>query len=88
MSQEGIDGDRVMRPGLTVRATRFINEWTFWEPVELIQSTSLLGRERTGFSLKELFRPLSSLLIWFLSLPDHLRRLPSPTHSVADYSVT
>src|SRR5207253_9154805 len=24
----------------------------------------------------------------FLSLPDHLRRLPSPTHSVADNSVT
>src|SRR5262245_2972474 len=27
---EGIDGDRVMRPVLTVTATRFINEWTFW----------------------------------------------------------
>src|SRR5215472_4202005 len=34
-------------------------------PVRLIQATSLLGRERTGFSLKELFRPPSSLLIWF-----------------------
>jgi hypothetical protein len=42
-----------------------INEWTFLAPVGLIQSTSLLGRERTGFSLKELFRPPSSLLIWF-----------------------
>jgi hypothetical protein len=37
----------------------------FLAPVGLIQSTSLLGRERTGFSLKELFRPPSSLLIWF-----------------------
>ena len=36
-----------------------------WEPVRWIQSTSLLERERTGFSLKELFRPPSSLLIWF-----------------------
>src|SRR5215470_909794 len=34
-------------------------------PVRLIHSTSLLGRGRTGFSLKELFRPPSSLLIWF-----------------------
>ena len=25
-AQEGVDGDRVMRPGLTVTATRFINE--------------------------------------------------------------
>src|SRR5262249_28153025 len=45
--------------------TLSINEWTFLAPVGLIQSTSLLGRERTGFSLKELFRPPSSLLIWF-----------------------
>src|SRR6267154_6143136 len=42
-----------------------INEWTFLAPVRLIQSTSLLGHGRTGFSLKELFRPPISLLIWF-----------------------
>src|SRR5260370_42567277 len=41
-----------------------INEWTFLAPVRLIQSTSLLGHGRTGFSLKELFRPPISLLIW------------------------
>jgi hypothetical protein len=57
-----------------------INEWTFFAPVRLIQSASLLRRERTGFSLKELFRPFSSLLIWLpFFLPDPLRRLPSPT---------
>jgi hypothetical protein len=44
--------------------TLSINEWTFLAPVRLIQSTSLLRGERTGFSLKELFRPFSSLLIW------------------------
>jgi len=38
---------------------------TFLAPIRLIQSTSLLGRGRTGFSQKELFRPPSSLLIWF-----------------------
>jgi len=45
--------------------TLSINEWTFLAPIRLIQSTSLLRRERTGFSLKELFHPPSSLLIWF-----------------------
>src|SRR5260370_33633902 len=49
--------------------------------LRLIQCTRLLGRERTGFSFKELVQPLSSLLIWLHSLPDHLRRLPGPTHS-------
>jgi hypothetical protein len=39
--------------------TLSVNEWTF-----LIQSTSLLRRERTGFSLRELLHPPSSLLIW------------------------
>src|SRR6516162_3321023 len=60
--------------------TLSINEWTFFAPVRLIQSTSLLRRERTGFSLMELFHlsPLSSS--GFLSLPDHLRRRPSPTY--------
>src|SRR5258708_39524057 len=64
--------------------TLSINEWAFLAPVGLIQSTSLLGRERTGFSLKELFRPPSSLLIWFpfssqLSSPAVLpRSIPSP----------
>src|SRR5207253_9757729 len=34
-----------------------------------------------GFSLKELFHPPHLYSSGFLSLPDHLRRLPSPTHS-------
>src|SRR5215831_12687496 len=69
--------------------TLSINEWTFLAPVRWIQSTSLLGRERTGFSLKELFRPPSSLLIWFpFSLSDiFVGCLPRPA-SVADKSVT
>src|SRR5437588_147492 len=32
-----------------------------------------------GFSLKELFHPPHLYSSGFLSLPDHLRRLPSPT---------
>ena len=69
--------------------TLSINEWTFFASVRLIQSTSLLRRERTGFSLKELFRPFSSLLIWFsfssrLSSP---AGLPQP-NSVAGCPVT
>src|SRR5215472_8059927 len=58
--------------------TLSINEWTFLVPVGLIQSTSLLGRERTGFSLKELFRPPSSLLIWlpFSSQPSSPAAFP------------
>jgi len=59
------------------------NEWTFLAPVGLIQSTSLLGRERTGFSKGTV--PTSLILAHLVSflVPDHLRRLPSPTHSVA-----
>jgi hypothetical protein len=38
------------------------NEWTFFAPLGLIQSTSLLGRERTGFSLMELFLILAFTL--------------------------
>src|SRR5207244_1294045 len=34
-----------------------------------------------GFSLKELFHPPHLYSSGFLSLPDHLRRLTSPTHS-------
>src|SRR5215471_10276550 len=63
--------------------TLSINEWTFLAPVGLIHSTSLLGRERTGFSLKELFRPPSSLLIWFpfSSQPSSPTALPRPIPS-------
>src|SRR5215469_6472833 len=77
---EGIDGDRVMRPVLTVGATRFIMNGPSGEPVELIQNTSLLGQERTGFSLRELFRPLSSLLVWFPfpSRPSSPAAFPDP----------
>src|SRR6516225_11114367 len=60
--------------------TLSISEWTFFAPVRLIQSTSLLRRERTGFSLMELFHLSPLYSSGFLSLPDHLRRLPSPTH--------
>src|SRR5262252_2397208 len=60
--------------------TLSINEWTFSAPVGLIQSASLLGRERTGFSLKELFQPPSSLLIWFSlsSQPSSPAAFPNP----------
>src|SRR6516162_3072854 len=60
--------------------TLSISEWTFFAPVRLIQSTSLLRRERTGFSLMELFHLSPLYSSGFLSLPDPLRRLPSPTH--------
>jgi hypothetical protein len=68
--------------------TLSINEWTFLAPVRLIQSTSLLRRECTGFSLKELF-----LLLIFTHLASSLfltvfvGRLPRPT-SVAGCPVT
>ena len=60
-----------------------------WEPVRLIPSTSLLERERTGFSLKELFRPPSPLLIWFSFLFPTIfaGSLPRP-NSVASCLVT
>src|SRR5215471_17519592 len=69
--------------------TLSINEWTYLAPVGLIQSTSLLRRERTGFSLKEPFRPPSSLLIWFPfpSRPSSPAAFPDPL-LVADHSVT
>jgi hypothetical protein len=60
-----------------------INEWTFFAPVGLIQSDSLLGRKCTGISLKELIhlsvlthcRPLSSQPPSPAAFPDPL---PSP----------
>src|SRR5215472_6284250 len=63
--------------------TLSINEWTFLAPVGLIQAASLLGRGRTGFSLKELFRPPSSLLIWFpfCSRPSSPAAFPDPVLS-------
>ena len=47
--------------------TLSINEWTFFAPAGLIQSTSLLGRGCTGFSLTELIL-LHALTHWS-SLP-------------------
>src|SRR5580692_5550912 len=68
--------------------TLSINEWTFLAPVRLIQSTSLLRRERTGFSLKELFQPLIfTHLVSFLFLTIFAGCLPRPT-SVAGCPVT
>jgi hypothetical protein len=43
--------------------TLSINEWTFFAPAGLIQSTSLLGRGCTGFSLMELIL-LHALTHW------------------------
>src|SRR5215472_2956796 len=53
----------------------------FLAPVGLIRSASLLGRERNGFFAKGTV-PTSLVLAHLVSffLPDHLRRLPSPTH--------
>jgi hypothetical protein len=59
--------------------TLSINEWTFFAPVRLIQSTSLLRRERTGFSLMELFHLSRLYSSGFFSLPDRLRLLSFPT---------
>jgi hypothetical protein len=65
------------------------NEWTVLAPVRLIRSTSLLGHGRTGFSLKELFRPSHILthLVSFLFLTVFAGCLPRPT-SVAGCPVT
>src|SRR5215813_297490 len=60
--------------------TLSINEWTFLAPVGLIQSTSLLGAGRTGISLMELIHLPAPFSSGFLSFPNRLRRLPSPTH--------
>src|SRR5712692_1796047 len=57
-----------------------MNEWTFFAPVGLIQSTSLLGAERTGISLMELIHLPAPFSSGLLSLPNRLRRLPSPAH--------
>src|SRR6266571_468281 len=76
-------------PGrIVARYTLSINEWTFFAPVGLIQSASLLSRECTGFSLMELF-----LLLAFTHLVSSLFPtifagcLPRPT-SVAGCPVT
>src|SRR5215467_1884953 len=63
--------------------TLSINEWTFLVPVGLIQSASLLGHGCTGFSLKELFQPPSSLLIWlpFSSQQSSPAAFPDPLPS-------
>src|ERR1700730_1034119 len=63
--------------------TLSINEWTFLTPVRLIQSTSLLRRECTGFSLMELFLLLAfthlAFSLFLTSSPAVLPRpLPSP----------
>jgi len=55
--------------------TLSINEWTFFAPVGLIQSDSLLGRKYTGISLMELIH----LSVLTHCLPLSFER-PSPTH--------
>ena len=60
--------------------TLSINEWTFLAPVRLIQSTSLLRRELTGFSLKELFHLPALTHPARLLFPTIFAGWPSPTH--------
>src|SRR5439155_2936051 len=68
--------------------TLSINEWTFFAPVRLIQSTSLLRRECTGFSLMELFLLLAfTHLAFSLFLTIFAGCLPRP-NSVAGRPVT
>jgi len=68
--------------------TLSINEWTFLAPVKLIQSTSLLRRECTGFSLMELFLLLAfTHLASLFSLTIFAGCLPRP-NSVAGRPVT
>src|SRR6267143_5096630 len=59
--------------------TLSINEWTFFASVRLIQSTSLLRRERTGFSLMELFLLLAFTPLVFFLFPTIFAGWPSPT---------
>jgi hypothetical protein len=67
-AQEGIDGDRVMRPVLTVRATRFISEGTFWgtrrvDPVHQSPRTRAYGFFAKGTV------PTSLILAHLVSFP-------------------
>jgi hypothetical protein len=67
-AQEGIDGDRVIRPVLTVRTTRFINEWTFWgtrrvDPVHQSPRTRAYGFFAKGTV------PTSLILAHLVSFP-------------------
>src|SRR3954466_4573608 len=65
-----------------------INEWTFFAPVGLIQSASLLGRQCTGFSLMELFHLLALTPLVFSLFPTAFADcLPRPT-SAASFPVT
>src|SRR6516165_3309134 len=68
--------------------TLSINEWTFFAPVGLIQSASLLGRECTGISLMELIHlPALTHLVSFLFPTVFAGCLPRPT-SAAGRPVT
>jgi len=68
--------------------TLSINEWTFLAPVGLIQSTSLLGRGCTGFSLMELIHlPALTPLVSSLFPTAFAGCLPRPT-SAAGCPVT
>jgi hypothetical protein len=58
-----------------------------WHLLGLIQSASLLGAERTGISLMELLHLPAPFLSGLLSIPNRLRRLSFPTHSVAGFPV-
>src|SRR3954453_746484 len=65
-----------------------MNEWTFFAPVGLIQSASLLGRQCTGFSLMELFHLLALTHLVFSLFPTAFADcLPRPT-SAASFPVT
>jgi hypothetical protein len=57
-------------------------KWTFFAPVSLIQSTSLLRRECTGFSLMELFLLLAfTHLAFSLFLTIFVAAFPDPVPS-------
>jgi len=58
------------------------SECTFFSPVGLSQSASLLGLQLLGFSLMELILAVDFTL-WFLSSSQRSCRLPSPAHSAA-----
>jgi hypothetical protein len=84
-----LEAVRTQRPAYQILAEfERYNEWTFFAPVGLIQSASLLGRRCSGLSLMELF-----LLLALNSLASSLfptafaDRLPRPM-PVADCSVT
>src|SRR5215813_9301741 len=67
-----------MRPVLTVRATRFINEWTFWETRRVDPVRQSPRTRAYGFFAKGTVP--TSLLIWFSlsSQPSSPAAFPNP----------